>query len=74
MEAAGGLIDLRIELAAGMQRRHDDFEGGLVLELGVRIDGNAAAIVGDREIAVRRIVDLDPRGMARHRLVHGSCR
>src|SRR6202041_3026847 len=26
MEAAGGLVDLGVELAAGMQRAHDDFE------------------------------------------------
>ena len=71
VEAAGGFIDLRVEFAAGMQRRHDDFEGGLVLELGVRIDGNAAAIVGDGQIAVGIVVDLDPGGMARDRLVHG---
>ncbi len=55
MEAAGGFIDLRVEFAAGMERGHDHFEGGLVLELGVRVDGNAAAVVGDGEIAIGTI-------------------
>ena len=54
-----------------MQRCHDDFEGGLVLELRVRIDRDAAAIVDDRQIAVTGIADVDPRGVAGHRLVHG---
>ena len=71
MEAARGFIDLRIEFAAGMQRRHDDFEGGLVLELGMRIDRDAAAIVGDGQIAVLAVVNIDPGGVAGHRLVHG---
>ncbi len=71
MEAARGFIDLRVEFAAGMERGHDHFEGRLVLELGVRIDGNAAAIVGDGQVAVGIIVHVDPGGMARHRLVHG---
>ena len=53
MEAAGGFIDLRVELAAGVQRGHDHFKGRLVLEFGMRIDGNAAAVIGDGEIAVR---------------------
>ncbi len=71
MEAAGGFIDLRVEFAAGVQRGHDHFKGGLVLELGVRIDGNAAAIVGDGEIALGIIFHINPGGMARHGLVHG---
>ena len=71
MQAAGGLVGARVELAAGMQRGHDDFQRRLVLELGMRVDRNAAAIVGDGEIAVRRVADVDPGGVARHRLVHG---
>ena len=71
MEAAGGFIDLRVEFAAGMQRGHDDFEGRLVLEFGVRIDGNAAAIVGDGQVALGIIVHVNPGGVAGDRLVHG---
>ena len=71
MQAARGFIGAGVELAARVQRGHDDFEGGLVLELGVRVDGDAAAIVGDGQIAVRGVADVDPGGVAGHRLVHG---
>ncbi len=37
----------------------------------MRVDRNAAAIVGDGEKAVGRKLDLDPIGMAGERLVHG---
>ena len=47
MEAAGGFINLRVELAAGVQRGHDHLKRRLVLEFGVRIDGNAAAVIRD---------------------------
>ena len=71
MQAAGSLIDLGVEFAAGVQRAHDHFERRLVLEFRVRIDRNAAAVVGDGDKAVRRHLDLDPVGMAGERLVHG---
>ena len=71
VQAARGVVDLAVEFAARVQRRHDDFERGLALELGVRIDRDAAAVVGDRQKSVRRKLDLDPGGMAGHRLVHG---
>ena len=45
MQAAGRVIDLAAELSAGMQRGHDDFERRLVLELGMRVDRDAAAVV-----------------------------
>ena len=47
VQAAGGLIDLGIEFAAGMQRAHDDFERGFFRKFRMRIDRNATAIVGD---------------------------
>ncbi len=47
VQAARGLVDLRIEFAARMQRAHDDFERGLFREFRVRIDRDAAAVVGD---------------------------
>ena len=37
----------------------------------MRIDRNAAAVVGDGEKAVGRQLDLDAVGVAGHRLVHG---
>ena len=71
VQAARGLIDLGVEFAAGMQRAHDHFERGLVLEFRMRIDRNAAAVVGDGDEAVRLHLDFDPVGVAGQRLVHG---
>ena len=71
MQAARGLVDLEVEFAAGVERAHDHFERGLVLEFRMRIDRNAAAVVGDGDEAVGRHLDLDPVGMAGQRLVHG---
>ena len=71
MQAARGLVDLRVEFAAGVQRAHDHFERRLVLELRMRVDRNAAAVVGDGDEAVRLHLDFDPVGVAGERLVHG---
>ena len=71
VQAARRFIGTGVELAARVQRGHDDLEGGLVLELGMRVDGNTAAVVDDREIAVLGVADVDPCGMAGHGLVHG---
>ena len=71
MQAARGLVDLGIEFAAGMQRAHDHFQRRLVLEFGVRIDRDAAAVVGDGDKTVGLHLDVDPVGMAGQRLVHG---
>ena len=71
VQAARGVVVLGTELAARVQRGHDHFEGGLGLELGVRIDRDAAAVVGDGEIAVGLQLHFDPGGVAGHRLVHG---
>ena len=71
MQAAGGLIDLGVEFAAGMQRAHDDFERGFFREFRVRVDRNAAAIVGDGQESVRTQFDIDEVRMSRQRLVHG---
>ena len=70
VQAAGGLVDLGVELAAGVQRAHDHFQRRLVLELGMRIDRHAAAVIGDGNEAVLVELDLDPVGVAGHRLVH----
>ena len=71
VQAARGVVDLAVEFAARVQRGHDHFERGLGLELGVRVDGDAAAVVGDGQEAVGLDLDLDPGGVAGHRLVHG---
>ena len=71
VQAAGGVVDLGVELAARVQRGHDHFEGGLGLELGVRIDGHAAAVVDDGEPAALLQLHLDPGGVAGDGLVHG---
>ena len=47
MQATRGLIDFAVEFSAGMQRAHDHFQRRLVLEFGMRVDRDAAAIVGD---------------------------
>ena len=71
VQAAGGLVDLGVEFAAGMQRAHDDFERGLFREFRMRVDRNAAAIVGDGQESVGAQFHLDEGGVARQRLVHG---
>src|SRR6185312_3290955 len=70
MQAAGGLVDFRVEFAARMQRAHDDFERRLFRKFRMRIDGDAAAIVRDRQKAVRRELDLDEGGVAGQGLIH----
>ena len=70
MQAARRVVDLAAELSAGMQRGHDDFEGGFVLEFGMRIDGDSASIVAHDQDIVRLQLDLDAVGVARHRFVH----
>ena len=71
MQATRRFISAGVKLAARVQRRHDDFKGGFVPEFRVRIDGDATAIVSDRQIAILGVGDFNPAGVARHRLVHG---
>ena len=71
VQTARGLVDLGVEFAAGVQRAHDDFERGLVLELWMRIDRNAAPVIGDGDKAVGLHLDFDPVGVTGERLVHG---
>ncbi len=71
VQAAGGVVDLVAELAAGMERGEDHLEGRLVLELGVRVDRDAAAVVAHRHRAVGVELELDPVGVAGDGLVHG---
>ncbi len=71
VQAARGLVVLALELAAGVEHREDDLEGALA-GLGMLVDRDAAAVVGDGE---RRVVlvqrDDDRRRVAVHRLVDG---
>jgi hypothetical protein len=71
MQPSRSIVDLGIEFAARVQRAHDHFQRGLVLEFWMRIDRNAAAIVGHGDEAVRLHLDVDESGVARQRLVHG---
>ena len=54
-----------------MQRGHDHFQRRLLLELRVRVDGDAAAIVGDAQEAVVLEAHLDAARVTGDRLVHG---
>ena len=71
VQAARGFVDLGVEFAAGVQRAHDHFQRRLVLEFRMRIDRDAAAVVGDADEAVGLHLDLDEGGVAGQRLVHG---
>ena len=71
VQAARGLVDLGVELAAGMQRAHDDFERGFFRKFRMRIDRDAAAIVGDGQKTVGGQFDLDEGGVPCQGFVHG---
>ncbi len=59
-----------MEFAAGVERGHDHFQRRLRLELGVRVDRHAAAVVGNGDEAVGTDLDLDPRRVSCDGLVH----
>ena len=69
MQTTGHRIGVRVELAAGVQLRHDDVDGRH--PGGVHGDRNPAAVVGDLDAAVLEQPDVDLAGVAGHRLVHG---
>jgi hypothetical protein len=68
MQATGYRIGLAVELAARMQRGHDDLKRGPVLHR-VLVNGDAAAVVYDPDTAVGQQCHLDVGGVASHRLV-----
>ena len=71
MQAAGDLVAAAVaELAAGVQHGQHDLGGGALLLL-VHVDGDAAAVVGDRDAVVRVQHDLDRVAVAGERLVDG---
>ena len=70
VQAAGDGVAAAPELAAGVQDRHDDLDGGLVLG-GVLVDRDAAAVVADAHAAVGQDGDLDVVAVAGQGLVDG---
>ncbi len=69
MQAAGHLVGVLVELAAGMQPGQHHLGGGDAF-LGMDVGRDAAAVVahGDAAVAVQR--QFDPRGKSRLGLVH----
>ena len=70
MQAAGRLVGAAVELAAGVQHRHDHFERRLLRELRMRIDRHAAAVVEHAEPAAVFQRNLDEGCVTGDRLVH----
>ena len=70
VEAAGDLVAVAAELAAGVQLGERDLDAGH-LELGVDVDGDAAAVVDDPAAAVGQQGDVDAVAVAGHGLVDG---
>ena len=70
VQTAGDLVALAAELAAGVQDGEDDLDRRL-LELGVLVDRDASAVVGDADRVVRVDDDIDVGAVAGERLVDG---
>ena len=70
VETARGLIGLARKLAARVEGAEDDLQSGFVGELGVRINRDAAPVVGDGDGVIRMQRHLDPVGVACDGLVH----
>ncbi len=70
MQAARGGIGLAGEFAARMEGGEDDLERGFFGEFGVRVDGDAAAIVAHGELVAGLQGHLDEGGVAGHGFVH----
>ena len=70
VQTAGDLVAAATELAARVQRRHDEGDGRDLLGR-VHVDGDAATVVDHAHAAVVLQHDLDVGGVARERLVDG---
>jgi hypothetical protein len=70
VQTARGLVDLAVELAAGMQHGHDHFKRGLAGKLRMVLHRDAAAIVGDGQIAIGIKLDFNEIGMSGDSFVH----
>ena len=73
VQAAGHLVAVAAELAAGVQHGEHDLGRALALVRAgrVRVDRDAAAVVVDAAAAVGEQRDADARAVAGHRLVDG---
>ena len=71
VQAAGDLVALAAELAAGVQHREHDLGRRLALVVGVVVDRDAPAVVGDPAAAVGEQRHLDARAVTGHGLVDG---
>ena len=58
MQAARDGVAAAAELATGVEDRHDDLDGGLVLG-GVLVDGDASTVIDDLDATVCLDGDLD---------------
>ena len=70
MQAARRLIGLAGKLAARVKRGEDNLQRAFLRKARVRVDRDAAPVVGDAAGSVGVQLNLDPAGVARHRLVH----
>src|SRR5690606_32914498 len=73
VEAAGAhfVSAFAVELSAGVDLGHDDFDGGAVVHLGHGADGDASPVVDDGHAAIGVDLDDDEGGVAVHGFVHG---
>ena len=69
VQTSGDLVAATAELAARVQRGHDDLCRRAPLVLRVLVDGDATAVVDDAHAAVGEQRDVDTRAMTGHRLV-----
>ncbi len=70
MQTARHLVGGLVELAARVQDRHHDLQGGFVSVLGVFVHGNAAAVVLDGHAVVDMHRNFDGVAGARQGLVN----
>ena len=70
VQSAGNFVGRRIELSAGVQLGHHDLRGGNFFAVDVHhVDGNAAAVVDDRDGVVEVNGDVDLVGVTGERFV-----
>ena len=68
VQAAGDLVTVVVEFAAGMQGGHHDLDCRLLL-CRVHVDRDAAAVIGYGDIPFLRYDNLDRRAVSRHRFI-----
>src|ERR1700730_12204546 len=71
VQSAGNFVRRGVEFAAGMQFGHHDLRGGDLLAVNLhRVNGNAAAVVHDRNGVVEMNGGFDLVGVTGKRFVH----